>query len=156
MNYMNKIAIIVTASLLAVSPLAAFADSTVTATSGNGSSITPSGVVIIPTAITQTFSIGADSGYQLSDVDLDGVPQGAITSLAFTGITADPTNHTITVISQPTGGAGMIYCSGPEAPGWNVSLPDGGCGSSETYLPPGSPQCPIFDRQGCMVPNAKN
>ncbi len=24
-------------------------------------------------------------------------------------------------------GNGMIWCSGPQAPGWNVSLPNGGC-----------------------------
>lgn len=28
--------------------------------------------------------------------------------------------------SLPSGG-GQIYCSGPTSPGWNVSLPDGGC-----------------------------
>ena len=27
-------------------------------------------------------------------------------------------------------GGGQVYCSGPSAPGWNVSLPGGGCGSS--------------------------
>lgn len=24
-------------------------------------------------------------------------------------------------------GNGMVWCSGPQAPGWNVNLPDGGC-----------------------------
>lgn len=26
-----------------------------------------------------------------------------------------------------SGGNGMVWCSGPQAPGWNVSLPNGGC-----------------------------
>jgi hypothetical protein len=30
------------------------------------------------------------------------------------------------------GGAGMPWCSGPLAPGWNVNLPDGGCPHGET------------------------
>lgn len=29
-----------------------------------------------------------------------------------------------------TTGGGMVYCSGPLAPGWNVSLPNGGCDHS--------------------------
>lgn len=33
------------------------------------------------------------------------------------------------------GNGGQIYCSSPTAPGWNVSLPDGGCGGGSTYIP---------------------
>lgn len=29
--------------------------------------------------------------------------------------------------STPSTGNGMIWCSGPQAPGWDVSLPNGGC-----------------------------
>ncbi len=32
------------------------------------------------------------------------------------------------VPSGSSGGGGMLYCSGPMSPGWNVSLPGGGCG----------------------------
>lgn len=32
-----------------------------------------------------------------------------------------------TVPATPNTGNGMIWCSGPQAPGWNVNLPDGGC-----------------------------
>jgi hypothetical protein len=28
------------------------------------------------------------------------------------------------------GGNGMVWCSGPQAPGWNVNLPDGGCSTT--------------------------
>lgn len=29
--------------------------------------------------------------------------------------------------TTPTEGGSQIWCSGPTAPGWNVSLPNGGC-----------------------------
>ena len=35
------------------------------------------------------------------------------------------------------GGGGQVYCSAPTAPGWNVSLPGGGCGSTKVYTPYG-------------------
>ncbi len=34
------------------------------------------------------------------------------------------------VTTAPTGGGGQIYCSSPTAPGWNVSLPNGGCNTT--------------------------
>lgn len=53
------------------------------------------------------------------------------------------TSNTNPVISPPvqsSGGNGMIYCSGPLAPGWNVSLPNGGCATTQpvsvTYTKP--------------------
>ncbi len=33
--------------------------------------------------------------------------------------------HTVQIPNS--GGNGMVWCSGPQAPGWNVSLPNGGC-----------------------------
>lgn len=45
-------------------------------------------------------------------------------------ITPPPTPAAIpqpTPIPAPSGGGTQIYCSSPSAPGWNVSLPDGGC-----------------------------
>lgn len=35
---------------------------------------------------------------------------------------------------SPTGGGGMIYCSGPLAPGWHVDQPNGGCKATVIYL----------------------
>ena len=54
-----------------------------------------------------------------------------------------------------TGGA-MPFCSGPSAPGWNVSLPGGGCGSAFTFVAYQKPDgdgttCQFFN--GCEVPN---
>lgn len=137
-------------------PVAAFADSNVTASADNGSSVSPSGLTVVPTGVTQTFSIGANPGYTLSDVSLDGISVGAASSVDFTGIAWDPTDHTIDVSSfadGTDGSGGQPYCSGPMAPGWNVSIPGGGCGSKFTFEPVSSGLCPIMDNQGCMVPN---
>lgn len=54
----------------------------------------------------------------------------------------------------PAGGGGLVYGSGPMAPGWNVSLPGGGVGSSENYTPyqktlPDGSQCEFYS--GCMT-----
>lgn len=38
--------------------------------------------------------------------------------------------------SSSTGGSGMPWCSAPLAPGWNTSLPDGGCAKSATIPSP--------------------
>lgn len=51
------------------------------------------------------------------------------------------------------GGSGMIFCSGPMAPGWNTSLPDGGCNSQTQFVSFGGPlkdgtKCEFF--MGCM------
>lgn len=48
-----------------------------------------------------------------------------------------------------TGGGGLVYGSSPLAPGWNVSLPDGGQGGSQIYVPFNGTTCPF--NQGCMI-----
>jgi hypothetical protein len=144
---------IISAMLLAALPFAAFADSTVTAVAGTGASVTPSGVTVVATGVTQTFSIGAQSGYSVSGVSLDGASLGDVGSVDFIGLALDPIDHTIDVSATANGGGGQPYCSGPDAPGWNVSLPGGGCGSTKTFYPAGSSECPVFDFQGCEVPN---
>lgn len=56
------------------------------------------------------------------------VPQPSPTSVSAPTI---PTTQP----SAPQGGNGMIYCSGPLAPGWNVSLPNGGCKATTVKVP---------------------
>lgn len=53
-----------------------------------------------------------------------------------------------TVDAVATGG-GLVYGSGPEAPGWNVNLSDGGQGGAK-YIPYNGTTC-MFN-QGCMLP----
>lgn len=46
-----------------------------------------------------------------------------------TPTTPTPAPSTPTSAQPQNSGNGMIWCSGPQAPGWNVNLPDGGCGT---------------------------
>ena len=77
------------------------AQPTITATAGAGGSITPSGAVAVTPGSSQTFAITPNAGFFLSDVLVDGVSQGAVTTFTFTNVTA---NHTITAsfIVNPT------------------------------------------------------
>ena len=65
---------------------------TITASAATGGSITPAGAVIVSEAANQSFAIAAGAGYKISNVAVDGVLQGAISSYTFTNVTA---NHTI-------------------------------------------------------------
>ena len=65
---------------------------TITATAGSGGSISPSGTLVVNSGSNQTFTITPNTGYHVADVTVDSVSQGAITSYAFTNVTA---NHTI-------------------------------------------------------------
>ena len=56
---------------------------TITATAGTGGSISPSGSISVAQGGSQTFSIAANTGYQISSVTVDGVSQGAISSYTF-------------------------------------------------------------------------
>jgi hypothetical protein len=65
---------------------------TITASSGTGGSITPSGSVTVTEGDSQSFTITPNSGYQIADVTVDGTSQGAVASYTFSNVTAD---HTI-------------------------------------------------------------
>ena len=65
---------------------------TITATAGEGGSISPSGAVIVTDGADQAFTITANEGYVISDVKVDGVSVGAVDSYAFGNVTGD---HTI-------------------------------------------------------------
>lgn len=65
---------------------------TITASAGAGGSISPSGSVSVNSGADQAFTITPDTGYQVSDVQVDGSSVGAVTSYTFTSVT---TNHTI-------------------------------------------------------------
>lgn len=145
-------------ALAAFAPVVAFAavlppSSTVTASADSHSSISPSGSVTVNFGDTQSFGIGADNGYKITGVAFDGIGQGILSSLSVTG---DGVDHSISVSSVSAGGGGLIFCSGPMAPGYNVSLPGGGCGGTTTYVPFNQPLgdgtvCSFF--MGCMKKN---
>lgn len=64
----------------------------ITATSGVGGSISPSGTVSVTSNGSQTFTITPNIGFHLSDVKVDGGSVGAVTSYTFSNVTG---NHTI-------------------------------------------------------------
>ena len=64
----------------------------ITPTAGTGCTITPPNPVTVPYKGNQSFTIAANAGYDLTDVKVDNVSQGAITSYPFSDVQAD---HTI-------------------------------------------------------------
>ena len=90
----------------------------ITANAGPGGSISPSGTVAVNSGANQTFTISPNTGYQVADVLVDGVNQGAITSYTFSNVTA---THTISAtfatagytITATAGSNGSISPSGP-------------------------------------------
>ena len=67
---------------------------TITASSGTGGTISPSGSVSVAQGASQSFTISANTGYQIASVTVDGVSQGAVSSYTFSNVTA---THTIGV-----------------------------------------------------------
>ena len=67
-------------------------DYTITASAGSGGSISPEGEVTVTEGESQGFSITPDSWYNISDVLVDGVSQGAVSAYIFSNVTGD---HTI-------------------------------------------------------------
>jgi hypothetical protein len=67
---------------------------TITASSSSNGTISPSGSVILNMGSNQKFNMAAGSGYRISDVLVDGVSVGTVTSYTFSNITH---NHSISV-----------------------------------------------------------
>ena len=72
---------------------------TITATAGEGGSITPAGEVSVKEGASQTFAIAAQEGYAIADVLVDGQSVGAVDSYTFKNVTA---NHTIAALFTRT------------------------------------------------------
>jgi len=129
---------------------------TITATAGEGGSISPSGTVSVNHGAKQAFTVTADAGYRISDVVVDGSSIGAESSCTFTKVTADHTiqasfikTYTITPSAGPGGtispstpvivdeGGSCVFTITPD-PGYyiaNVKVDDRsvGCRSSYTF-----------------------
>ena len=72
---------------------------TITASAGEGGSITPAGEVSVKEGASQTFAIAAQEGYAIADVLVDGQSVGAVDSYTFENVTA---NHTIAAVFTRT------------------------------------------------------
>jgi hypothetical protein len=67
---------------------------TIQSSAGANGSISPSGATTVSSDASQSFTITANTGYQVQDVLVDGVSVGALSNYTFSNIT---TNHTISV-----------------------------------------------------------
>ena len=71
---------------------------TITASAGTGGSISPSGIIEVKRDGKVTFTISADTGYDILDVVVDGESQGAVPSYTFSKVKS---NHTISATFSP-------------------------------------------------------
>jgi parallel beta-helix repeat protein len=65
---------------------------TITATAGAGGSINPSGVIGVSEGSNQTFTITPEEGYQISEILVDGISVGTVSTYTFFNVEQD---HTI-------------------------------------------------------------
>lgn len=76
---------------------------TIEASSGANGSIDPVGSVKVAAGTDKTFTITADTGYHISDVKVDGVSVGTVSSYTFKNVKANHTIHaTFAKNSNPT------------------------------------------------------
>lgn len=76
---------------------------TIEASSGANGRIAPDGFVKVAAGANKTFTITADAGYHISDVTVDGVSKGAVSSYTFENVKANHTIHaTFAKNSTPT------------------------------------------------------
>ncbi len=68
---------------------------TITSSAGPGGSITPQGTVTSGYGTNSTFSITPNAGYYISDVRVDNISVGALSSYTFSNVTG---NHTISAV----------------------------------------------------------
>ncbi len=73
----------------------AVAPHTITASAGEGGTISPLGTFAVSTDTDHTFTITPLDGYEIYDVVIDGVSAGAVTSHTFSSVNSD---HTIVVM----------------------------------------------------------
>lgn len=95
---------------------------TLTASAGPGGSISPSGSVIVSSGDSQTFTVTPNADFEITDVTVDGVSQGPLTSFQFENIqenhviyatftSTSPSAYFVTVISNhgaPTASAQIV------------------------------------------------
>jgi len=82
-----------------ISATFALITNTITASSGAGGTISPSGAVKVAYGGSQTFNISSNTGYCISNVLVDGISVGAVASYAFTNVTY---NRTIAAFFGPS------------------------------------------------------
>ena len=97
---------------------------TITASAGNGGTITPSGDVNVDCGESKVFAIAANEGYMISDVLVDGQSVGTQSSYTLTNVDADhtisatfaeiPDNHIVITVNADAEG-GSVSPSGTQS-----------------------------------------
>lgn len=99
----------------------------ISASTGSGGGISPSGTFVVPAGSNQVYTLTPNTGYHVTDVLVDGVSVGAVTGYTFSSVT---TNHTIsasyaidqfTVSFNSNGGSAVASQTVPY--GGNVTVP---------------------------------
>ena len=103
---------------------------TITASAGPNGSISPSGAVSVAYGSDQTFNITPDTGYHIVDVLVDGISIGAVSTYAFTNVTADHTISVIFAINTYTVNA-SAGSGGSISPSGSITINYGG---SQTFI----------------------
>ncbi|MFA5073213.1 MAG: fibronectin type III domain-containing protein [Nitrospirota bacterium] len=78
---------------------------TITVSAGVNGSISPTGTVAVASGSNRTFTITPNTGYSISNVLVDNVSVGAVSTYTFTNVTA---NHTISATFTATGSSYTI------------------------------------------------
>jgi len=60
----------------------------VTASAGSGGSVSPSGTTMVTEGASQSYTVSPNSGYYITDVRVDNVSVGAVTSYTFSNVSA--------------------------------------------------------------------
>ncbi|MBK9478009.1 MAG: PKD domain-containing protein [Bacteroidetes bacterium] len=101
----------------------------ITASAGSNGSITPNGLTTVNCGTNQSYSIQANLGFNIQDVIVDGISQGAISTYTFTNVTATHTinavfNSASLSITASAGANGSISPSGVQVvtPGSNLQF----------------------------------
>ncbi|MDM8523732.1 hypothetical protein QUF80_10210 [Desulfococcaceae bacterium HSG8] len=101
---------------------------TITASAGDGGTISPSGEVIVDEGQDQTFTIETEAGFVVADVVIDGDSAGQISEYTFENVTE---NHSIAVsFSETPGKQYIITASAGEGgainPSGEIAVNEGG------------------------------
>ncbi|GAK59411.1 hypothetical protein U27_06395 [Candidatus Vecturithrix granuli] len=84
---------------------------TIHASAGEGGTISPNGEIRITQGTDKTFTVTPNTGYQITQVVVDGIAQGSITTYTFTNVQM---NHTIEAQFQPSLTTYTIHASAGE------------------------------------------
>lgn len=109
----------------------AAANHIIVATTGANGSISPSGSSSVSDGSNETFYITADACYEIDDVLVDGVSQGAMSSYTFSNITTD---HTIEAAFTQAAGHTITATAGANGTISSAGATNVDCGASQSYI----------------------